>query len=192
MSWTGALFTLCPLAQDWLQKTAEEIQEFGVDEALCQCLLLELLVCVASLQVRDWVKAVLKAKRLDEGKAAAAAQRLEDEEVTGAMLFGFTADKLLDYGVKRGPADTHTVNLLIVLSCSGFEFVAGISSHFPKTFLDHFVGNVHTDIHDSSVILLRLQANVHVYSVSCCAFAFEQHSWLGKPAKFVLGLSTGL
>ena len=78
----------------------------------------------------------------------------------------------------------HTVNLLIVLSCSGFEFVAGISSHFPKTFLDHFVGNVHTDIHDSSVILLRLQANVHVYSVSCCAFAFEQHSWLGKPAKF--------
>ena len=48
---------------------------------------------------------------------------------------------------------THTVNLLIVLSCSGFEFVAGISSHFPKTFLAIFVGNVHTDIHDSSVIL---------------------------------------
>ena len=34
-SQTGALFTLCPWAQDWLQKTAEEIQEFGVDEALC-------------------------------------------------------------------------------------------------------------------------------------------------------------
>ena len=25
----------------WLQKTAEEIRQFGVDEALCRCLLLE-------------------------------------------------------------------------------------------------------------------------------------------------------
>ena len=68
----------------------------------CLCLR----VCECCLQVRDWVIAVLKAKNLDEGKAAAAAQRLQDEEVTGAMLFGFTAGKLLEYGVKRGPADT--------------------------------------------------------------------------------------
>ena len=47
----------------------------------------------------------------------------------------------------------HMVNLLIVLSCLGFDFVAGISSHFPKTFLAIFVGNVHTDLHDSSVNL---------------------------------------
>ena len=32
---TGASFRLCPLAQaEWLQKTAEEIKKFGVDEAL--------------------------------------------------------------------------------------------------------------------------------------------------------------
>ena len=33
---TGASFRLCTLAQvEWLQKTAEEIRQFGVDEALC-------------------------------------------------------------------------------------------------------------------------------------------------------------
>ena len=58
------------------------------------------------MQVRDWAKAVLKAKNLDEEKAAAEAQRLQDELVTGAMLFSFSADKLVSYGLKRGPADT--------------------------------------------------------------------------------------
>ena len=58
------------------------------------------------MQVCDWAKAVLKAKRLDEGLAAAQAKRLKDELVTGAMLFGFSADKLVGYGLKRGPADT--------------------------------------------------------------------------------------
>ena len=113
-----------------------------MDEALCQCLLLELLVCVASLQVRDWVKAVLKTKRLDEGKAAAAAQRLEDEEVTGAMLFGFTADKLLDYGVKRGPADT-LVNQLQAsgswappTTASGFQ--VGASADWKGAWASHW------------------------------------------------------
>ena len=58
------------------------------------------------MQVCDWAKAVLKAKGLDEARAGAEAQRLEDELVTGAMLFGFSADKLVGYGLKRGPADT--------------------------------------------------------------------------------------
>ena len=58
------------------------------------------------MQVCDWAKAVLKAKGLDEARAAAQAKCLEDELVTGAMLFGFSADKLVGYGLKRGPADT--------------------------------------------------------------------------------------
>ena len=57
------------------------------------------------MQVCDWAKAVLKAKGLDEGLAAEAAQRLENEAVTGEVLIGVTVQELkLDYGMKRGPA----------------------------------------------------------------------------------------
>ena len=48
---------------------------------------------------------MLKAKGLDETRAAAEAQQLKGELVTGAMLLGFTTDKLVEYGLKRGPAD---------------------------------------------------------------------------------------
>ena len=58
------------------------------------------------LQVRDWAKAVLKEKNLDEGMAAAAAKRLEEEQVTGELLIGVTAEALAsDYTMKRGPAN---------------------------------------------------------------------------------------
>ena len=64
------------------------------------------------MQVCDWAKAVLKAKGLDEGLAAEAAQRLENEAVTGEVLIGVTVQELkLDYGMKRGPA-TLLVNQL--------------------------------------------------------------------------------
>ena len=57
------------------------------------------------MQVCDWAKAVLKAKGLDEGLAAEAAQRLENEAVTGEVLIGVTVQELkLDYGMKCGPA----------------------------------------------------------------------------------------
>ena len=56
------------------------------------------------MQVCDWAKAVLKAKRLDEGLAAEAAQRLENEAVTGEVLMGVTAQELRDSGMKLGPA----------------------------------------------------------------------------------------
>ena len=45
-----------------------------------------------------------ESKPFDEAKAAA--QRLEDKEVTAAMLFCFIVDKAVDYGMKRGRADT--------------------------------------------------------------------------------------
>ena len=42
----------CPLAQaEWLQKTAEEIRQFGVDEALCDVSCLKPRVCVACRSV---------------------------------------------------------------------------------------------------------------------------------------------
>ena len=48
---------------------------------------------------------MLKAKGLDEGLAAEAAQRLENEAVTGEVFIGVTAQELtLDYGMKRGLA----------------------------------------------------------------------------------------
>ena len=57
------------------------------------------------MQVCDWAKAVLKAKGLDEGLAAEAAQRLENQAVTGEVLIGVTAQELIrDSGMKFGPA----------------------------------------------------------------------------------------
>eukprot|EP00439_Symbiodinium_sp_Y106_P065094 s1056_g10.t1 len=87
---------------EWLQKTAEQIKNFTVEQAIgnVSCLSFE-----SALQVCDWAKAVLKAKGLDEGLAAEAAQRLENEAVTGEVLIGVTAQELkLDVGMKRGPA----------------------------------------------------------------------------------------
>ena len=69
------------------------------------------------MQVRDWAKAVLKAKNLDEEKAEAAAQRLEEEEVVGELLISVTPEKLASaYNMKRGPA-----NLLVnqLRACGG-------------------------------------------------------------------------
>eukprot|EP00439_Symbiodinium_sp_Y106_P012474 s11982_g1.t2 len=59
---------------EWLQQTADQIKNFTVE------------------QVCEWAKAVLKAKRVDEGLAAEAAQRLENEAVTGEVLIGCTDD----------------------------------------------------------------------------------------------------
>ena len=57
------------------------------------------------MQVCDWAKAVLKAKSLDEGQAAEAAQRLENQAVTGEVLIDVTAQELIrDSGMKFGPA----------------------------------------------------------------------------------------
>ena len=48
---------------------------------------------------------MLKAKGLDEGLAAEAAQRLENQAVTGEVLIGVTAQELIrDSGMKFGPA----------------------------------------------------------------------------------------
>ena len=66
--WTGASFRLCPLAQaEWLQKTAEEIQKFGVDEALRDVSCLKLPVCVACRSVtgrKPYFRQFLKSLRL--------------------------------------------------------------------------------------------------------------------------------
>ena len=90
------------LQDEWLQKTADQIKNFTVEQAIgnVSCLSFE-----SALQVCDWAKAVLKAKGLDEGLAAEAAQRLENEAVTGEVLIGVTVQELkLDYGMKCGPA----------------------------------------------------------------------------------------
>ncbi|CAE7941113.1 unnamed protein product, partial [Symbiodinium sp. KB8] len=72
---------------EWQQKTADQIKNFTVE------------------QVCDWAKAVLKAKSLDEGQAAEAAQRLENQAVTGEVLIDVTAQELIrDSGMKFGPA----------------------------------------------------------------------------------------
>ena len=60
---------------------------------------------------------MLKAKNLDEEKAEAAAQRLEEEEVVGELLISVTPEKLASaYNMKRGPA-----NLLVnqLRACGG-------------------------------------------------------------------------
>ncbi|CAE7816953.1 unnamed protein product, partial [Symbiodinium microadriaticum] len=73
---------------EWLQQTADQIKNFTVE------------------QVREWAKAVLKAKNLDEARAAAAAQRLEEEDVIGELLIGVTPQELASaYNMKRGPAN---------------------------------------------------------------------------------------
>ena len=93
---------------------------------------------------------------------------------------------------KPQPCERHTVNLLIVLPCLGFEFVAGISSHFPKTFLAIFVGNVHTDLHDSSVNLrvlaCRCPCPQHELLCTCHATCIRAARMAQKASKILASL----
>ena len=60
---------------EWLQQTAEEIRQFGVDEALCDVSCLKLRVCEHGWQVSSWVRAALEEENYAE----------EAQEISGIL-----------------------------------------------------------------------------------------------------------
>ena len=86
-------------------KTAAEIKQFGVDEALCDVSCLKLRVCEHGWQVSSWVRAAL-----EEENYAAEAQEiigiLESQNVKGSALLDLTYQWLVDkpYNIAGGPA----------------------------------------------------------------------------------------
>ena len=118
---TGASFRLCPVVQaKWLQKTAEEIRQLEVDEALCDASCLKLRVCVACLQVRHWVKAMLP-------RNPAVAETLHGQEVDGEALMDLTYQRLVEkpYSIAAGPAGNLAKRIAAVsappMAASGFQ-----------------------------------------------------------------------
>eukprot|EP00439_Symbiodinium_sp_Y106_P043262 s372_g5.t1 len=80
--WQLIALALCPLAQaQWLQKTAEQIRQFGMDE------------------VRDWAKAVLP-------RSPQVAETLHEQEVDGEDVLDLTYQRLVaePYTIAAGPA----------------------------------------------------------------------------------------
>ena len=116
---------------EWLQKTAAEIKQFGVDEALCDVSCLKLRVCEHGWQVSSWVRAAL-----EEENYAAEAQEiigiLESQNVKGSALLDLTYQWLVDkpYNIAGGPAGKLAKRIAAVsappTAASGFQ--AGASA----------------------------------------------------------------
>ena len=91
---------------DWLQKTAEEIRQFGVDEALRDVSCLKLRVCEHGWQVSSWVRVVLEAENYDD-EAQEITGILKSQKVKGTALLKLTFERLVDkpYNIVAGPAE---------------------------------------------------------------------------------------
>eukprot|EP00439_Symbiodinium_sp_Y106_P002815 s11246_g1.t1 len=126
--WTWRfLFRLCPLAQaDWLQKTAEEIRQFGVDE------------------VSSWVRVVLEAENYDD-EAQEITGILKSQKVKGTALLKLTFERLVDkpYNIVAGPAEVLAKRIAAVsappTAAGGFqddlsatEFIQELASAEPQ------------------------------------------------------------
>ena len=112
----------------WLQKTAEQIRQFGVDEALCRCLLLELRVCEHGWQVSSWVRAALQEDNYAH-KVQEITEILKSEDVMGTALLKLTAEKMRTVGILMGPAKVLAERIAAVSAppaASGFQ--AGASA----------------------------------------------------------------
>ena len=113
----------------WLQKTAEQIRQFGADEALCRCLLLELRVCEHGWQVSSWVRAALEEDNYAE-EAQEITEILKSQKVKGSALLKLTLDGMKTMGIAMGPGGVLHSRIAAVsappTAASGFQ--AGASA----------------------------------------------------------------
>ena len=108
----------------WLQKTAEEIRQFGVDEALCDVSCLKLRVCEHGRQVSFWVRAALEEENYGD-KGQSIAEILKQNDVRGSALLELTAEKMRTVGILMGPAEVLAKRIAAVsappTAASGFQ-----------------------------------------------------------------------
>ena len=111
---------------EWLQQTAEEIRQFGVDEALCDVSCLKLRVCEHGWQVSSWVRAALEEENYAE-EAQEISGILESQKVKGSALLDLTYQWLVDkpYNIAGGPAGKLAKRIAAVsappTAASGFQ-----------------------------------------------------------------------
>ncbi|CAE7293531.1 unnamed protein product [Symbiodinium sp. CCMP2592] len=93
----------------WLQKTAEQIRQFGVDE------------------VSSWVRAALETENYGD-KGQSIAEILKQNDVRGTALLELTAEKMRTVGILMGPAEVLAKRIAAVsappTAASGFQVEA--------------------------------------------------------------------
>ena len=120
----------CPLAQaEWLQKTAEEIKQFGVDEALCDVSCLKLRVCNHGWQVSSWVRVALQEENYAE-EVQEIVETLKQQKVKGTALLELTLDDMEKMGIAMGPRKVLDKRIAAVsappTAASGFQVRASV------------------------------------------------------------------
>ena len=108
----------------WLQKTAEEIRQLGVDEALCDASCLKLRVCEHGRQVRFWVRAALEEENYAD-KVQNITEILEQNDVRGTALLELTSGDMREMEIPMGPRKVLAKRIAAVsappTAASGFQ-----------------------------------------------------------------------
>ena len=108
----------------WLQKTAEEIRQFGVDEALCDVSCLKLRVCEHGRQVSFWVRAALEEENYSE-EVQEITGSLKSQKVKGTALLKLTSGDMREMEIPMGPRKVLAERIAAVsappTAASGFQ-----------------------------------------------------------------------
>ncbi|CAE7442735.1 unnamed protein product [Symbiodinium sp. CCMP2592] len=135
----------------WLQKTAEQIRQFGVDE------------------VSSWVRAALETENYGD-KGQSIAEILKQNDVRGTALLELTAEKMRTVGILMGPAEVLAKRIAAVSAppTAASAFQAGGLNR---------AGSSHHGFRWFRAFRVRPESHRIPSSLSCPHTAFSVCSW---------------